>query len=126
MKKVAYDEACNLVNEVRRGGKENILCIVVADNNCPFCFQLTNTIYPEVKNKFGDEIEFVEFIQTKDVILEHDNFIFPVERSPVSYFYVKNHVSFPILKFGVAPIEAVMLDIEQMVKENRKNNVKDN
>ena len=43
MKKVTYDEACNLVNEVRRGGKENILCIVVADNNCPFCFQLTNT-----------------------------------------------------------------------------------
>ena len=103
MKIVTYNEACDLVKEIKNGKRKTVLCIVVASKNCPFCFELKSNIYPKVKEKYEDDIEFVQFIQP-DLLIEDDNFIFP------------------IIKVGPAPLEGVLQDVGEMIKFNRKYN----
>ena len=121
MKIVNYNEACNLVKEIKYGKRKTVLCIVVANENCPFCFELKSNLYPKVKEKYGDDIEFVQFIQP-DLLIENDNFIFPIEKSPVSFFYVRKHDQFPIVKAGVGPINSIMFDVLEMITLNKKLN----
>tara|TARA_Y100000296_G_C5125132_1_gene232486 strand:+ start:415 stop:783 length:369 start_codon:yes stop_codon:yes gene_type:complete len=121
MRTVTYDEACELVREVKHGERKSVLCIIVAHKDCPFCVELKDNIYPNVKEKYGDDIEFVEFIHHK-LLLEDDNFIFPIERSPVSFFYIRKHEHFPTSKVGVGPIDSVMMDVLEMITLNKKLN----
>ena len=121
MKTVTYDEACQLVKEIKLGEKQSVLCVVVAHKDCPFCVELKINIYPSVKEKYGDDIEFVEFIHPKSLV-EDDNLIFPVEKSPVSFFYIRNHEQFPIPKLGIGPIDSIMMDVLEMITLRKKLN----
>ncbi len=72
-----------------------------------------------VKEKFGDDIDFVIF---KPLLENNDNFIFPITKAPTTYFYIRGYRSFPIFRDGFAPLENVMKDVERIIKTNKELN----
>ncbi len=116
MKTITYKKASSLVKKVKDGLIKNILCIVVVDKECPVCFDMTDDILPRVEEKFNSDIDFVE------LNLDSEDLIFPPVKVPVCFFYVRSLKKFPIIRTGPAPLEAVIQDVEEMIKFNRENN----
>tara|TARA_Y100000310_G_C20577828_1_gene761376 strand:- start:279 stop:632 length:354 start_codon:yes stop_codon:yes gene_type:complete len=111
---ITYDKACESVRQVKDGSKKNIVCIIATSDDCPFCFQMTDKVIPQVKKEFNGQVEFLEF-KMKDN--SDSNFIFPVD-TPSCFFYVKGNDTFPIVRKGVAPADVVIKDVKEMISKN--------
>jgi|TARA_Y100000310_G_C20672065_1_gene810829 hypothetical protein len=116
LRTITYEGASKLVKKVKDGLMKEVLCIIAVDEGCPVCFQMTNKILPQVKEMFNGDIDFVE------LNVDNEDLIFPPVNTPVCFFYIRGNKTFPIVKTGLAPIESVIQDVEEIVTFNRKNN----
>lgn len=116
MRTIIYKEALDLVKKVKAGLTKKILCIIIADNQCPACVGMIDDILPQVEEKYNGEIDLVELNWNSE------DLIFPPEKIPICFFYVRGQDIFPIIKVGPAPLEGVLQDVGEMIKFNRKYN----
>ena len=115
MKSIIYDEAIDIVKDVKNGKTHKVFCIVIVEDGCKFCEDMMKNVMVEVEETFKENVDFAKLDISNE---KSDNMIFPVFETPTFLFYVHGGTPFPAYRKGIASLENVKKDFAKIISVN--------
>jgi hypothetical protein len=105
MNYITYEDIKNKVENI----SNKIIGVIVTKDDCPACKNFIETSVSKLKD---EQLE----IYLLDINNIPTNKILPLPMTPMSYFYIKGSEVFPLLRQGVAKLNALQNEISKFKK----------